>query len=304
MRMSQPTHQPADDREALLRDPELRQAIERVLLGRVPEADVPDVVQETLVAVHWCTSLPEDRGERRQYILGIARTQAAARWRRAARGLQTEPLDEKDELVAPDTTDAATNDRDLLVKMVAEVPESQLETLQWLARHLLGESLADLAREANDNYEAFAKRVLRMKKRILDAGKVLGGALVAVLALGAAWYVWGPKQQIALPQPTTMPSVAPATSSHDEPAPEQPDPADLEEARTLRSKAFQACTDYDWGSCLDDLDQAERLDPAGERDPLVQAARQDAETGVRQHYKPGGEGWKPIGPRPYVKGAP
>jgi DNA-directed RNA polymerase specialized sigma24 family protein len=303
MLMSQPADPPNDDREALLRDPELCRAITRVLQGRVPSAEVPDVLQETLLAVHQSTTLPEDPAERRQYIFGIARKKAAENARKRGRTVEGELLGEEAEQVPSPTGADGLNDRDLLDKMAAEVPESQLHTLQCLARHLLGESLTKLAREANLEYDTLYKRVTTLQRRLIQAGKRLGAIGVVLLVLGAAWHLWKPKEQIALPEPPTMPSVAPATSTDHDTAPEPPDPATLQEAGALRGKAFRACMKDDWGVCLDFLDQAKRLDSAGESDPLVKAAREHAETGVRHAYKPGEPRWIPSGPRPYASRA-
>ena len=216
MVMPQPIDPPDHHRDALLRDPELRRAIERVLVRRCPEADVSDVLQETLLAVHLSASLPDDPVGRRKYILGIARHKAATNARREERTVEVVPLEEAQQVPSP-AVDDAVNDRDLLDKVVAELPESQLVTLQWLARYLLGESLADLAREATLDYETLYKRVTRLHRRLGDSGRRLGGALLVLLALGVAWYVWGPKPQVALPPPPTMPSVAPRPSTSQKP---------------------------------------------------------------------------------------
>ncbi len=54
--------------------------------------------------------------------------------------------------------------------------------------------------------------------------------------------------------------------------------------------------------CLADLDRARTFDPAGDADPVVQAARQDANTalGSLSVLKPGEKPWTPTGVRPYA----
>ena len=64
------------------------------------------------------------------------------------------------------------------------------------------------------------------------------------------------------------------------------DPVDR--ARALRGLAFRDCLDQRWRDCLDGLQLARELDPDGDRDPAVQAARLDALTGVeaKTDYRP------------------
>jgi hypothetical protein len=48
---------------------------------------------------------------------------------------------------------------------------------------------------------------------------------------------------------------------------------DQELAARLRDNAYAACDATLWQACLDALDDARKLDPTGEADPRVQAAR-------------------------------
>lgn len=54
--------------------------------------------------------------------------------------------------------------------------------------------------------------------------------------------------------------------------PEMP-PGSAQQATTLREQAFTACDAQLWTACADKLDEARRLDPAGEGQPRVTAAR-------------------------------
>ena len=51
-------------------------------------------------------------------------------------------------------------------------------------------------------------------------------------------------------------------------------PAPLEVARALRDDAFAECGRWSWDACEKKLDEAARLDPAGDSEPRVQQARQ------------------------------
>ena len=64
-------------------------------------------------------------------------------------------------------------------------------------------------------------------------------------------------------------------------------------AAPLRRRALRACAQGYYGECGDDLDEAQRIDPEGEKDPVVQDARAAiaAEHATDDYSKP------PIGPR-------
>jgi hypothetical protein len=49
----------------------------------------------------------------------------------------------------------------------------------------------------------------------------------------------------------------------------------------IRERALEACDRQQWAECLNGLDGARELDPAGDRDPRIQAARRDATEGMR-----------------------
>jgi len=51
---------------------------------------------------------------------------------------------------------------------------------------------------------------------------------------------------------------------------------DQRTAEELRKRAFDACNREQWKECLAGLDEAKRLDPAGDEEPAVQAARKHA----------------------------
>jgi hypothetical protein len=56
-------------------------------------------------------------------------------------------------------------------------------------------------------------------------------------------------------------------------------------AQTLREQAFDACRSNRWRACLDLLDLARPLDPQGDADPAVQAARSTAASELTSHPK-------------------
>ena len=54
-----------------------------------------------------------------------------------------------------------------------------------------------------------------------------------------------------------------------------PQPTPHEAADSLRDEALDSCLRAAWVACKDKLDEAARLDPAGESEPRVQKARAD-----------------------------
>jgi hypothetical protein len=60
------------------------------------------------------------------------------------------------------------------------------------------------------------------------------------------------------------------------------EPTPEERAAKLREDAYASCRDTLWAQCRNRLDEAQKLDPAGEADPRVQAARDT----IRQKLNP------------------
>jgi hypothetical protein len=100
----------------------------------------------------------------------------------------------------------------------------------------------------------------------------LVAAAVLVASAAAAYAQWAHRHpelpRLAPPAPTTAP---PATS---------PGPSSQLIAADLRRQAFNACDAKRWSACLSLLDQAREVDPAGNADLQVQAARLRAEVGM------------------------
>jgi len=288
----------AEDREAMLRDADLKKAMAKAIAGRVPDADVEDVLQVALLAAHKAEKLPADPGRRRKYVVGIARKKAAEH----RRALRRAPKVEKDADVeeigppAPGGSGAAAaglaEQRDLLEKIVVDLPSSHLLTLEWLARTVMGESFAAIAREACLHEDVVRKRVTTLQRRIIATA----ATLALVLVFGGFWYALRPKPQIAdhpKHPPTTMAPERPATSTQPpvsqlpiDPNPVMPpQPRNAhEEAQPIRDEALDFCNKHEWGECLLELDRAKEIDPDGDRDPAIQAARKQAKKATRHLF--------------------
>jgi DNA-directed RNA polymerase specialized sigma24 family protein len=270
-----------------------RAALDSCVRGRVRDADVEDVVQEALIAVRRLKRLPTGEKERLQYARAIARNKAVTWYRRMEKKRTDEVAfdDVRGEAVECSRLQGAIHGEQL-EKIAETVPLKQRETFVCLARHLLlGESLAEMARERGVEYDTFYKRIATLHRHVKDAGKALGGLVMMVVVLAGAWRVLAPPDEVARPAPsswTAPPSPAPGS------------PEALQRARELRDQAFRACTQDDWATCERGLDGARELDPQGESDPRVHAARADVQAAAKHGE---GTGWSPKRPRAYEEGA-
>jgi DNA-directed RNA polymerase specialized sigma24 family protein len=272
--------------EAFLRDPELRPTMETVVRHKkVPEADVEDVVSDALADIARRKKLPTtDAKGRRQWALGAVRHKAADYHKKRKDQPDEVPLDDLREQAAEadDTSIRRADDGEHLDKIAETVPEKQRSTMECLVRHLMGENLADMAREMNVQYDTLYKRVTTLHRRVRETGMAIAKLAVVVLIIAGGWHVFKPHPE---PQTATPPS-APAIHS----------PEALRKARDLRKQAFQACSQDAWTACERLLDEAADYDSDGESDPKVKAARTD----LKEAPAHGGDtSWSPKHPRLY-----
>jgi hypothetical protein len=99
----------------------------------------------------------------------------------------------------------------------------------------------------------------------------LAAAAIVVLVLTA----FAKRQEIQAwlqPEP-------PRIQKEPESPPRQPSPEEL--AASLRERAYGSCGERLWARCERQLNEAQKLDPAGETDPRVQQARKAIDDGLR-----------------------
>jgi RNA polymerase sigma factor (sigma-70 family) len=273
-------------RDATLRDPGVLQTIGKAIRACIPAMHVEDVAQEALIAIDAADALPDDRDTLLRYVYGIARNKAADWLRKNNR--QVKVVDGEDaeggEELAPAQVVSPVENQDAVKKLLESVPRHQLSTFQLVVRHYVHqETLADLARETGVDYSVLHKRLRAMLGTLAATATVLGIAIfVGVMFPGAFARMWGSEPPIAKEPPVTLPTSAPAVSTS------EPQPDALQQARESRAAAFLECSHDEWEKCALDLNAASSLDPAGDRDPLVQAAREDV--GTAFSAKPG---WRP-----------
>jgi hypothetical protein len=139
-----------------------------------------------------------------------------------------------------------------------------------MAREGEGEKLETIAEEENLPPARVRQRVSRMRRWMKErwAAELAAVAMLALLAIAVWRWLRADETPEALPEvpvPTSQPDVAPA----------------LERARVVRADALRKCEAFEWQACLDGLDEAKRLDPAGDTAPEVGAARARAERALQ-----------------------
>ena len=279
------------DREALYRDVELQAEIERVLWTKLNDAeDVKDVHQEVRIAILKRKRLPAGRKARIAFLCVVARNKAVSHIRKRQLQVPVEDGADAEQVVAEEQPADAIIARDAFAKLGQAVPDENKQTYLWMLRHEAGEKITVIAREANLDADVVRKRIdkerLRTRQRALLIGALGFIALVGgAVSLFAAFY--HPKIEMATPSPRLVASVQmrPAEDTRMR----ERDPATV--ARDIRAHAFKECLQNDWRACSEDLSAAAWLDPNGDQDAAVQAARQDADEGPN-HLKPG-DPWRP-----------
>jgi RNA polymerase sigma factor (sigma-70 family) len=271
MSASMPTQAtPPGESQSPLADPALRRLLEDFVRRRVPGPDVDDVVQTILLDALASRARPEGGEDLRKWLLGIARHKVVDHHRRAVR----EPASEIPDIEAgPDPIEARSLAR-WAEEQAASTDDAQ-KTLDWMAREGEGEKLESIAAEENVPAARVRQRVSRMRRWMKERwlAELAAVAVLAALAF-VAWRFLRRPDELEMPEarpddPKGVPSLAPTA------------PSPLERARELRADALRKCDALAWQACLDGLDEAARLDPAGNTAPDVAAARERAEEALK-----------------------
>jgi hypothetical protein len=124
-----------------------------------------------------------------------------------------------------------------------------------------------VARRAKQLEAGARVRSLRPPSRRRPLAFWMAAAAVAATAAGGLVY--------ALTHPGGAPPAPPVPTPSSAPAPEPPSQR-LIAASELRTRAFAECEAQRWEECVARLDDASRLDPAGDTAPEVETARTKA----------------------------
>jgi DNA-directed RNA polymerase specialized sigma24 family protein len=220
---------------------EFRRRLVAIVRRRVPERDVEDIVQSTLVEA-LSPSAPTGEDALQRWLLGVARHKIADRHRRGCR----ESFDVPDVVVdAP--PHAATDLLRWAERALPDDGEEPRRTLEWMVREGDGERLESIAESERLPAPRVRKRVSRLRRHLRAQWKkeVALLATLGVLALLAALAWRWPRAPIAkstiapvpseaappLPRapvppavPSSLPAVAPSSSFSPGPAPPTPPP--------------------------------------------------------------------------------
>jgi RNA polymerase sigma factor (sigma-70 family) len=273
-------------RKTPLADAEIRRFLTDFVKKRVPTSDVDDVVQIVLCDALAAPSPPEEREELRKWLIGIARHKVADFHRRTSREVIVETAEPELPLVpmdgavggSPELTPYESIEARSMVRWAEEQAASTRDakqTLDWMAREGEGEKLETIAEEAQVPAARVRQRVSRLRRWMKERwlAELAAVAAIALLAI----LLWR-----ALRDPKDRPEARP------DPMPPPPvevpriEPSPLERARALRADALEKCAREAWRPCLDGLDEARKLDAAGDAAPEVKDARARAEKALQQ----------------------
>lgn len=270
-------------------------ALTQCIRARIPAHDVDDVVQSTLTAAlcssaSWSACPPQDEPAVDRWLLGIARHKVADYYRSHRRREWIDGDIDHDDVAADTHAESA---RDLLhwvQRELAADPQAP-RTLEWMMREADGDRLETIAAENDISAPAVRQRVSRLRRYLRQRWSLQLAAVVTLLALIVGVYTHRRPAFTLEPEPTLR-ARSPARA-----------------AQKLRESALVDCRNGHWQACLERLDRAKTLDPAGDRASAVIAARADIERALlptpnpapspsEQRLVPAGQDPKSIEPVP------
>lgn len=229
---------------------DLRAALVAMVRKRVPESEVEDIVQATLTDAIESPHAPSDSESLRRWIFGVAKNKVVDYHRRAGR--ETFEMPEVPGGPAPHA------EADLLRWAEKHLPpgEENKTTLDWMLREGEGEKLEWIAESERVPAPRVRQRVSRLRRHLKTHWQKEVALLAALGVLVTVLF-------LVLRKP-----------------PEEIANEDLPRAAELRKQAFDKCLASEWKPCLEKLDEAKRLDPAGDSRPEVKQARDNATKGL------------------------
>lgn len=229
--------------------PDLRAALIAMVRKRVPESEVEDIVQQALAEAIESPNAPEDSESLRRWIFGVAKHKVVDYHRRAGR--------ESFDLPDVEGTPAPHVEADLLRWAQRNLPDGaeNEKTLDWMLREGEGEKLESIAASERLPPPRVRQRVSRLRRHLKENWQREVALLAALGVIVSAVVLFILKREG--PEPITHEVVDPR-------------------AEPMRRLALEKCGRDEWKPCLEGLDQARELDPAGDGRPEVQEARRAA----------------------------
>ncbi len=270
------------DRKAALSDPELISTLRAHVRSRVPGSDADDVLQAVLADALDAQGAPEDAQALRRWLFGVARNKIADFYRRARRELPTEDVGEAPASRAPSSLGSNEEAKDLLRWAEKELPPDSdaKRTFEWMLREGQGEKLESIAMSEKLPAPRVRQRVSRLRRHFRRRWAAYAAALAAA---GLAILVFYMLRKRPVPEVRIVPE---PPSSYSPPRRNVLDEHNerVELARKERERALAICEGVEFGmappeqlkDCLAGLDRAAGLDPDGDQDPRVVAARDKA----------------------------
>lgn len=236
--------------------PDLRKALVAMVRKRVPESEVEDVVQSALAEAVESPHAPSEPEALRRWIFGVAKNKVVDYHRR--NGRLTYELPELEGKPAPHV------EVDLLRWAEKNLPEGEeaRKTLDWMILEGEGEKLESIATSEKVPAPRVRQRVSRLRRH-LKANWQKEVALLAALGVAISVIVF-----------FVLKKKEPEPIAHD------PNALPIPRAAQMRKDALDLCARAEWRKCVDGLDDAKRLDPAGDTRPDVVKAREDAKNAL------------------------
>lgn len=233
---------------------DLRAALVAMVKKRVPESEVEDIVQQALTEALESPHAPQETEAFRRWIFGVTKHKVIDYHRRAGR--ETFDLPEVAGNAAPHV------EADMLRWAARNIPEGteNEKTLDWMLREGEGEKLESIAASEKMPAPRVRQRVSRLRRHLKDNWQREVALLAALgVVIGAIVFLF----------------VRAHGTSDDPNINRDPNVADPR-AFEMRKRALEQCNQSKWKECVDGLDEAKRLDPAGDTAPPVTRAREDA----------------------------
>lgn len=234
----------------------LRDDLLALVRKRVPASDAEDVVQSTLMEALAAKGAPSEHEPFRKFAFGVAKNKIADYYRRSKR----ETLDE-----APDAESPPENHegRSLLHWAEERLPNAESKkTFGWMLREGDGEKLETIAEDESVPAPRIRKRVSRLREHLRAHWKHEVALLAALGVASLVFFILRGRKDPDIVEDTPRP------------VPQQTEPERL--AEPIRNKAHNDCAAGRFVDCLEGLDRARVIDPAGDSKPGVAADRRNA----------------------------